>query len=289
MISKNLKQRLLFGLIGTMIFFLAIYTSYIPILKFIFVFLSIGIIACTLWEYYHLAIQKGSQPQITTGIGCSIAYILAVYLSHISHSWHFVPHLVLFMTLILGFLSYFNLQDNPLNNLAITLFGIAYITIPLSFALKINYFPFPNTFEDGRLWLVYIFTVTKMTDTGAFFFGKNFGKRKLIPHISPKKTVEGALGGLFATIATSLIFYFCFSFGRQDPFLSISFLQSLGLGCLVSFLAQFGDLAESVLKRDAGVKDSSHLPGLGGLLDVADSLVFTLPFMYFILKMNLVG
>lgn len=288
--SIQFKQRLIYGGIGILILCFAVYFSYSPTLKYVFLLFNIALITSALWEYYHLAEQKGFQPLVSLGLGCSIAFVIAVFISHQLQSWHFLPHLILFITLVLGFLAYFNKSINPLNNLAITLFGIAYLTIPLSFAIKINYFNFTSPFDDGRLWLAYIIAVTKVTDIGAYIIGKNYGKAKLLPHISPKKTVAGSIGGFGAAILTSLLFYGYINYLSPTPeSLTITFFQSLWLGAVISILAQFGDLAESVLKRDAGVKDSSYLPGLGGLLDVVDSLVFTLPLMYFILKMRFLG
>jgi phosphatidate cytidylyltransferase len=121
-----------------------------------------------------------------------------------------------------------------------------------------------------------------MTDTGAYFTGKKFGKSKLAPHISPKKTIEGALGGMVFSLLTSLCFFFIsdlFSLSMQ-----ISFMESFVLGILVGVIGQIGDLIESLLKRDGGIKDSNQLPGLGGILDVVDSLIFTTPLIYFFLR-----
>ena len=173
-----------------------------------------------------------------------------------------------------------------MGNLAITLFGIIYLTLPISCALRINYFFPEQAAQDGRLWLAYVLLVTKMTDIGAYFCGKTLGKNKLAPSISPKKTIEGALGGLGAALITSLIFTLLASTLTIFP---MSFLQSIWIGIAMSVLAQLGDLSESLLKRDAGVKDSSHLPGLGGMLDIVDSLIFTLPLMYLLLKMEIIG
>jgi phosphatidate cytidylyltransferase len=289
MISNQLKQRLIFGLTGTTLLFLSIYFSNSVIFKPIFVLLTAGIIAGSLWEYYRLTIHKGFSPPVTAGIASTILYITSFYIVQLNPSWHALPAFILFLTLPLFFFLFFDSQPDPLVNLAITVFGIVYLTIPLSFGLKINYFEFGNSHDDGRLWLVYAFFITKITDTGAYFFGKTFGKHKLLPHISPKKTIEGSVGGIFAAVISSLLFYAYFSLNQTTPLFTITLAESLWIGLAVSLLAQFGDLAESILKRDAGVKDSSHLPGLGGLLDIVDSLVFTLPFIYFILKMKYVG
>ena len=125
--------------------------------------------------------------------------------------------------------------------------------------------------------------VTWATDTGAYAFGRMFGKHKLIPSVSPSKTVEGAVGGLVvATLGTWLYVTFLLK-----PFAHLS-LTSMGIVVLavaVGIVGQIGDLAESLLKRDAGVKDSSKLlPGHGGILDRFDSLLFVLPVAYLLLS-----
>ena len=288
-ISTQLKQRLIMGLTGVFLLFSSIYYSYHPIFQIIFVLLNAAIIGGTLREYYQLTKHKGYSPLDSIGITCSVLYVISIYVAQLNPTWYALPTFILFLSLLLFFFSFFNKQSDPLINIAITLFGLAYLTIPLSFGLKINFFNFGHTYEDGRIWFAYAFVVTKMTDTGAYFFGKTFGKHKLIPHISPKKTVEGAIGGTIAAIISSLLFYFYFREDNGPQLFTISAWQSVWMAFAISLLAQFGDLAESILKRDAGVKDSSHLPGLGGLLDIADSLIFTLPFVYFILRMKFVN
>ena len=118
--------------------------------------------------------------------------------------------------------------------------------------------------------------VTVMTDVGAYFAGKKFGKKKLAPNLSPGKTIEGAAGGLMLALIASLVMYFINS-------AHLSFFMAVLLGILFGIVGQAGDLAESLLKRDAGVKDSNGLPGLGGVLDIVDSLLFTAPLTYLVL------
>lgn len=285
MMSTQFKQRLLMSTLGIFFLSIIIYFSYAPFFKPIFVLTSAGIVSLALLEYYQLAQQKNLEPLISGGLSCSVAYMIATYLSlhHLSlinlSSW------VLFFSFLAFFVPFFFKRSHPVINLAITLFGIAYLTIPLSFIIKINYYFIPENHQDGRLWLAYVLLITKMTDMGAYFSGKILGKTKLAPRISPKKTLEGAIGGLIAAILVSILFYVLV----PTSALKMTAWQSIWLGTFLSLLAQFGDLAESILKRDAGIKDSSSLPGLGGILDVVDSLVFTLPFMYFILKLELIG
>lgn len=119
-------------------------------------------------------------------------------------------------------------------------------------------------------------------DTGAYFFGKSFGRTQLIS-ISPKKTVEGAIGGLACSVAVSLA---CFRFFAWPD----SPVSAAALGTIVFFSSLFGDLIESVIKRDAGLKDASNLiPGHGGLLDRMDSYLFTGACVFFFMRFVLIG
>lgn len=251
--------------------------------------MNAALISFALKEYYHLSELKGFTPLTKLAMGSAIAYLMALALSF--HHGHLavLPSLVLLFSLLLFFVAFSNHQTTSIGNLAVTVFGLIYLAIPLSCILRINYFYLPTALEDGRLWLAYILIVSKMTDIGGYFCGKIFGKKKLAPLISPKKTVEGALGGMGAALITSLIWAAALAAGDTASAFKMTLWQSIWIGLLISILAQLGDLAESLLKRDAGVKDSSHLPGLGGILDVVDSLVFTLPLMYLLMQMQIVG
>jgi phosphatidate cytidylyltransferase len=128
------------------------------------------------------------------------------------------------------------------------------------------------------MYLYLLIVATKATDTFAYFTGKTIGNIKLCPRISPNKTVEGALGGFAGCIISSVIF--------QHFFMNeLRFRHAIVIGILIGIVGQLGDLAESLLKRDADVKDSSdRLPGLGGILDLLDSVFFTAPVMYFFME-----
>ncbi|MBA3238289.1 MAG: phosphatidate cytidylyltransferase [Parachlamydiaceae bacterium] len=279
---SNLSQRLIVGTASTFIMFLSIFLSWEKTTRPFFVLLIAGIIGCALYEFYAIAINKKYYPLRSCSIGCSALYVLATFLSTQSPLFHALPLFVLYFTLIIVFAFFFVQGEHPLPTIAITLFGLAYITLPLSFMISINYFFPENSTQDGRLWLSYLLIVTKMTDTGAYIAGKIFGKNKITPYISPSKTFEGAIGGFLATTATSVLF--CIITGAFFPKpLDLSLSQSLFLGMLIATIAQFGDLAESLLKRDGHVKDSNQLPGLGGVLDMFDSLIFTAPLVYFFL------
>ena len=133
-----------------------------------------------------------------------------------------------------------------------------------------------NIQNDGLGYVIFLFVTILLTDTGCYYFGRKFGKHKLSPIISPQKTVEGAIGGAICAIAGAIIVGY---------FIHLGFYHSLILGALCTIFAQIGDLCESLIKRDAGVKDSGNtLPGHGGFMDRADSYVFTIPVMFYYLK-----
>jgi phosphatidate cytidylyltransferase len=130
---------------------------------------------------------------------------------------------------------------------------------------------------NGEALILFVILVTKSCDIGAFFFGRAFGTHSLIPRISPKKTVEGTIGGVITG--------FCVSILSKSYLPMFSFYQLGALGIILSTLGQVGDLAESLIKRDCHVKDSgATLPGYGGMLDMLDSLLFTAPIFYFYIK-----
>jgi phosphatidate cytidylyltransferase len=286
--DQQLKQRIIMSTLGIVGLTSTIYFSFNPFFKPIFILLTAAVIGLALVEYYQLSQHCKFKPLIELGLSSAIAYIGTVGLSLYYPIFEAVPSLVLLFALVLFFLAFLRDQKAPVGNLAVTLFGIAYLVIPLSCVLRINYFFPENIGQDGRLWLAYVLTVTKMTDMGAYIVGKAFGKNKLAPSISPNKTIEGSLGGTFASLLASYLFYQFSSSSIAPPF-HLTAWQALGLGITFSLLSQVGDLGESLLKREAGIKDSSRLPGLGGALDVVDSLIFTFPLMYLLLQMRIVG
>lgn len=285
--TRHFKHRLLLSILGFVGLFICIYLSFIPLFKPIFILIVSGMVGLALHEFYDLCKLKGCTPLEKLGIGAAIAYLISLPYTFHHPALSGIPALILLISFLIFFLVLFNNPQSSLSTLGSTIFGFVYLAIPLSCILRINYFFPTEEMGDGRLWLAYVFIVSKMTDIGGYIIGKCYGKTQLTARVSPKKTVEGSLGGTIAALMTSLIFALVLPID-YIPF-KITLWQSVWLGLLISVLAQLGDLSESLLKRDAGVKDSSHLPGLGGMLDIVDSLVFTLPLMYLMLKMHLVG
>jgi phosphatidate cytidylyltransferase len=172
---------------------------------------------------------------------------------------------------------------SPLETMAYTLFGLLYVPWLFSFLTKII-FLIPRGVDGmvtGHWYVLWLIVVTKFSDMGAYLTGSLIGKHPLIPHISPKKTWEGFFGAL------------AFSVGGGCALLAmmphkLSYLRQSDaaiLGVVLGFAAIIGDLAESIIKRSAGVKDSGRLlPGIGGALDLIDSLLFTAPILFFYLR-----
>ncbi len=164
---------------------------------------------------------------------------------------------------------YRRVREQAIISTAVTVFAIMYVSWFFSYMIKIKHLDY------GSYWVFYTILLVKGGDAGAYFVGRTFGKTKLIEHISPNKSIEGAWGGFFTTVLLSLISKFYLWHGE--------FFHLLVIGIVVGILSQLGDLSESLIKRDAGVKDSGDMPGLGGMLDVLDSLLFTVPFVYYYL------
>lgn len=268
---SNFQQRLVLSTAFFLVLAFAITFSTSPLFRPIFTLLVLAVVGSALWEYYRISREKNIEPLVGVGIVGSSLYLYTLFLSTQYAAFANLPQMVLLLTLFAAFLTALINRKNPLVTLSTTLFGLCYLTLPLATLIPIN-------FVFGRFWLVYLLVVTKMTDMGGYFAGKILGKNKFVPSISPKKTWEGAVGGFLSSIIASVMLFWGFT--------DFPIIYGVALGALLSILAQFGDLAESLLKRDCGVKDSSHLPGLGGMLDIVDSLVFTAPTLYFLLQMK---
>lgn len=159
-----------------------------------------------------------------------------------------------------------------------TIFGVVYTAIMFGFLARILVF---EGAASGKALLLMVIMVTKFSDMGAYAFGSWFGKHKMIPHISPAKTWEG-LGGAFVGAYLGMV---SLMLAAPDKLAPLTWTTALVLAPLLCIVAVFGDLAESILKRCHNIKDSGHkLPGIGGMLDLTDSLLFTAPVCYFYLK-----
>ncbi|HDZ24513.1 MAG TPA: phosphatidate cytidylyltransferase [Desulfobacteraceae bacterium] len=179
----------------------------------------------------------------------------------------FVPFLLMVTMILFMFFHRSTAAENT-GLLAKALLGPVYITLPLSLFLLIDRFP------GGKWWVFFLLSVIFSSDMGAFYFGRLFGSHKLFRRISPGKTWEGAVGGLFSSVFVAALFAKLFPLGQH-----ISCMLFLGAG--ISIAGQLGDLCESMIKRNHGEKDSGRiLPGHGGMLDRIDGLLFGIPVLY---------
>jgi phosphatidate cytidylyltransferase len=188
-----------------------------------------------------------------------------------------ISFLILFV-LGLCILQFFS-KSNTAGILAIstTLFGLMYVPWLLNFIQKINFFPG----VDGHYYLLYFMLITKFSDTGAYTVGSLIGKHKMIPRISPGKTWEGFAGAIVVSTLASLIFTHFLGHKMHG----MNWKHAIILGVILSVSAVVGDLIESLFKREAGVKDSGQFfPGIGGILDLLDSILFNAPLMYMYLR-----
>jgi phosphatidate cytidylyltransferase len=181
------------------------------------------------------------------------------------------------------FLRQFPQKLNPqaIETMAVTLFGLIYVAWLCNFITRINF-----ATPAGRFWVMYLVVTTKFTDIGAYLTGMAIGRHKMIPRISPNKTWEGTAGGVLFALGGSLLCYAALH--KQLTGDGMLLPHAVALGVLLGAAAIIGDLAESLIKREAGVKDSSTwLPGHGGALDLIDSLLFTAPLLYVYMRLVL--
>lgn len=172
-------------------------------------------------------------------------------------------------------------QEQAIQAIACTLLGLMYVPWLLNFIQKINFYPG----VEGRYYVLYFILVTKFSDLGAYVTGSLIGKHKMIPRISPGKTWEGFAGALVISTGASV----GFAALAQTHVPDLTMGHAIILGLVLSSAAVIGDLIESIFKRQSGVKDSGRFfPGIGGILDLMDSLLFNAPIMYLYLRFVLV-
>jgi len=288
-------RRLLFAVIAAPVVLGILFWGGAPLAALLAVASAIGA-----WEFFRLARGAGNQPLDDIGIALAGLTPLAVHARYLGF-YAVRPVDVLVIVLVVCALALWMRGSNgqPMASLAITFFGALYTGATLSFAYVLRYHQYAMGGRDvtiggvhlavaaGGALVVLPVVATWATDIGAYAFGRAFGRRKLMPSVSPGKTVAGAVGG----VVVSVLVTWAYARYALRPVAQLG-LTPTGIvvfGTLISVAAQVGDLFESLLKREAGVKDSSHLiPGHGGLLDRVDSLIFVLPVAYLLLGLLLV-
>lgn len=236
------------------------------------------------WEFYAIARRAGNDPLDGIGMSCAAAFPLYVLMQQ--RGLLALPGAVAAVVLIalLGVSLWARgVTGKPLGAAATTALGAVYAGALLSFAYLLRHHRFVTTPAAGTALVMFPIVLTWASDIGAYFVGRALGKAKLMPSISPGKTKAGAVGALVLTVAVALAYDGWVL--KPQAQLTLGLHVTVLFGLITSTVAQVGDLFESMLKREAGVKDSSHLlPGHGGILDRLDSLYFVLPVSFLLLS-----
>jgi len=256
----------------------------------LFFLLIAGLGLMGLREFYQMLEGRGIHVFTATGLVAGFIFLSgSFYFLYggdllLAHDFE-ICVLLLFVFTVFGRQFFGKLRgDAPLQSMAYTLFGLLYVVWLFSFVSKLVFLPGTN--ENGHLighWCVlWLVVVTKFCDMGAYLVGMLIGKHPLVPSISPKKTWEGFAGSMvFAELGALGAFFFL-----QDQMPYLDWVSVALLGPLIGIGGVIGDLAESMIKRSTGAKDSGNLlPGIGGVLDLIDSLLFTAPVLYFYLRL----
>jgi len=265
----------------------AMFSGYKLISDIVFLVIMVALAAFGLEEFYDLAGKRDLSCFRGWGVFGGVMLIVGTFL-HLTGNLGIAGtparvndfETVFIIVFVLGLcIRQFLSRSNTAGILAIstTLFGLMYVPWLLNFIQKINFFP--NV--EGAYYVLYFILVTKFSDCGAYAVGSLIGKHKMIPRISPAKTWEGFAGAIAVSTAASIVF----TLVAGDKLAGMNLVHAVILGIILSAAAVVGDLIESLFKREAGVKDSGHyFPGIGGILDLLDSLLFNAPLMYLYLR-----
>jgi phosphatidate cytidylyltransferase len=236
--------------------------------------------ALSAWEFFRLARESGSEPLSGIGIVGAALVPLLVH-AHFLGLVDIPPSAVIVPLLVLVALAIWmrGVNGAPIAAVSTTVFGVLYTGATLSYIYALRYYGHAVGETAGALVVLLPVLLTWASDIGAYFAGRAIGGPKLIPAVSPGKTIAGAVGGLLFTVIVCLA-YVQFAL-RPHAQLAFTPVGVIVFAVVISVVAQIGDLAESLFKREAKVKDSGTLfPGHGGALDRLDSLFFVLPTAY---------
>ncbi len=255
---KEFLTRALFGILMVIIIFFTVFNGGNYLNIFIFLISIIGI-----REFYNAFDNvEGINPIKGIGYISTVLFLLSnIGIKIISFNF------IIFIITLLSLIKYVFDQGLNISDITVTIFGIIYLPF---FFQHIVYL-------DGYIYIWLVFIIAWGTDTFAYLAGNLFGKRKLIPKISPNKTVEGSLGGILGAVLLTYIFSIIFKLDNIPHIIVLSIFGSI--------IAQLGDLTASRIKRFTGIKDFGYLiPGHGGILDRFDSILFVGPCVYYLMK-----
>lgn len=279
---KDFLQR-----ISTGIIFIALIIGGILWNEFSFVAIFSLVIALGILEFYKLLNTEGVHPPKVLGVISGVSIFLinaAVHYEYVGNEYLYISFLFFF---ILFTVELYRKKSNPFTNIAFAFFSLIYIAIPI--ALLVNITSVTTSYDTQAIYyrrelLLGYFFLVWASDSGAYVFGSLFGKHKLFPRVSPKKSWEGSFGGVVFVMIFAWLFYKFIPELGLSP--AMSYLNWVIIGVIIVVMGTFGDLLESLLKRSIYIKDSgSILPGHGGILDRFDSVFLSAPFVFVYLEL----
>lgn len=267
--NKNLRNRLIVGFTGGPLILVCAFRG-----EWYFFGFILALVFVSLHEMHSIGEHLGFVKHDIIGYIFSAVFVVYIFRYSASHVYFIV---IAYITIIL-IAAVIGNRDNQLLEVSYRCLTTLYLSFFLGSLLLLRESPYYLEYTTGGKYTVTVFLSIFILDTAAYFAGKIFGSHPLFPRISPKKTVEGAIGGLIGAVSTLVIVKYVF-------FNELSLVHALMIGTIIGVAGQIGDVLESFIKRKAGVKDSSSiLPGHGGVLDRFDSLIFASPFVYFYVR-----
>jgi phosphatidate cytidylyltransferase len=279
---SELSKRVLFSVIAAPAGIVAIYLGG-PVLATL---LSV-IAALSAWEFCRMARASGAQPFDAAAIVASASVPLIVYGVRLRLIAPTLTHVVIaILAVVAATVFRRGIDGRPMLAAATTVLCVIYVSL-IAYVFDLRFNDYVVSALGGTVLAMFPILLTWATDVGAYVFGRMFGAHKLMPSVSPGKTIEGAAGGLLLAVVIGWLYvrYVLHPYAQ----LALMPLATIVFAACVSAVAQIGDLAESLLKREAGIKDSSAIiPGHGGVLDRFDSLLFVLPVAALLLHLMLI-
>ena len=270
----NTSIRIIVSAIAIPLILAACIIGGIPFLIFV-----VGIALISFWEFSELVKNKNANTNFILGAVTVLTIILNVYFNFIDFF-----ALVILASVVILLYELFRNSGSAILNIGSTFLGIFYLGLFSSTILLLREFYADQEmlYSEGGYLIISIMVAIWICDSAAFFLGSAFGKHKLFPRVSPNKSWEGAIAGFIFAILAMIA-------AKALVLDSLTLFDSVVIGIIVGTIGQIGDLVESLIKRDAGVKDSSSLiPGHGGIFDRFDSLFLTAPtvylYLYFFIK-----